>query len=155
MGRILLAAAMVLAVGTRSLPAGGDGAFSLRNSLEIILGGNPDALAAGDFDRDGRLDLAATNLSGHFEIVLQDSRDREVWKRLPAEQAIGGYFLRPADFDGDGDDDLIVAVLADAAFFLRSGGDGSFAPAARVAGSLEPRWITLGDFDRDGALDVA
>ena len=155
MRRLSFATAMVLAAGSRALLASGDGTFGLGPSLQINDPGIMDAVTAGDFNGDGKLDLAGAGWQEGPYVFLQDPRDREVWKRAPDVQAVRGYFLRSADFDGDGNDDLVSTMPSDRAYFFRSQGDGNFSPAARIPDAGGPRWIAVGDFDRDGALDMA
>jgi len=151
MGRGVLLEAMVLGSGSRLLLALGDGTFGAKSQFEstdLHAGGGP-MLAAGDFNRDGKLDLVANM------ILLQDPRDRTVWNGRPFSEASGIYFFRAADCDGDGDEDLLGAAVGSATYFFRAKGDGSFAPAVRVAGSYGPRWLTVADLDGDGDLDFA
>src|SRR2546425_3924816 len=69
----------------------------------------PVGLDAGDFNKDGKLDLVAASGSGPPQILLQDSSDRTSWSRSPLKGRNGGYFVRAADFDGDGQGDVAAA----------------------------------------------
>ncbi|HEY6570552.1 MAG TPA: hypothetical protein VIZ22_09690 [Candidatus Limnocylindrales bacterium] len=89
------------------------------------------ALAAGDFDRDGKADLAVGApsdsidglRSGGVTILYGTKRGLRAtgsqrWSRanLPGSPASGDQFgaaVAAADFDGDGYDDLVVGVPAD------------------------------------------
>ena len=125
----------------------------------------------GDFDGDGKLDLALALNSDEdtFRIwMLRNNGTRferpTLWFTQETWQA--NYDLvRPGDFDKDGKDDL--AVFRDQAFdrlpksqltLLTSSGAG-FTPSARTralpdTGELYTRPVT-GDFDGDGNVDVA
>ncbi len=120
----LFAAAILLAGGSGRLLARGDGTFGATNpTTDLRVGGGP-ALAAGDFNKDGKPDLANVDdfINGH--VLLQDPSDRTVWKELALPQANGSFFLRAADLDGDGMEDLMGANPGTGVFFLRSRGDG-------------------------------
>jgi hypothetical protein len=151
----LFAAAILLAGGSGRLLARGDGTFGVTNPTTDLRVAGGSALAAGDFNKDGKPDLASVDnlINGH--VFLQDPSDRTVWKELDLPQANGSFFLRAADLDGDGMEDLMGANPGTGVFFLRSRGDGTFAGTVWVTVSGGPRWIVLADFDRDGAIDLA
>jgi hypothetical protein len=156
MRRSVLAAAMVLTAGSCGLLAGGDGTFGADSQLRTdLFAGGGKALVAGDFNHDGKPDLATADVLGEVQVLLQDPLDRTVWKKLPGSPASGIHFLRTADFDGDANDDLMGVNPGKGAYFLRSMGGGNFAPPAAVKGAVGPRWLTLGDFDGDGDIDLA
>lgn len=98
----------------------------------VSLTGPTTFLAAGDFDRDGRQDLAATISSngsaGPAVVVVHNDG---VWTdSTPAIYPLppNGYpqAIAVADLDGDGAPDILVADYLNALEILRNRGDGSF-----------------------------
>jgi Ca2+-binding RTX toxin-like protein len=112
------------------------------------------ALAPGDFDGDGTLDLLVGNLGQANELCTNDGAASFVCADISVAThqtaAIGA-----ADFDGDGDLDAVLGQLAQSDQFCENDGAGSFACADIVTGSNETMGIAVGDIDNDGDLDVA
>jgi len=139
--------------------ARGDGTF--HGAAAKILHGTPGfrntvSIASGDFNRDGRKDLAAISGGVSVTIALQGPGGRESWEfQPPIAFGAGSFLIRAADLDADGDSDLAVADPSSTAFILWSNGDGTFQKAMRLPGTLESRWIEPGDFDGDGKIDLA
>ena len=118
----------------------------------------PVGVAAGDFNRDGLLDLAA--VSGNDELQLFEAEAAGgpgVRFEQRASRFAGTvlFQVRAHDFDKDGDDDLLAADPGTRAYFFRSQGNMSFDDPVPFTESLGARWITLGDFDGDGNMDFA
>lgn len=128
-----------------SLLARGDGTFE--GPLAFAL---PGPIAIGDFNRDGLPDLG-----GAGAVLIQDRAGTNGWTRRPYTPGATLIFIRAADFDGDGDDDLVGSDRWVSSFFIRSNGDGTFLPAVPIAGTAFSRWLAVGDWDGDGKLDLA
>ena len=142
-----------------------DAPFRAAPDIELGAGARtqpqPQAADVGDFDGDGRQDLAIadTGLDAvHIRIGKGDGtfEPRESFPGLadPRQVAV-------ADFDGDGNEDLAVAAhrakATDSVTVLRGKGDGSFAPHSSFAlpGDAAAGSIAVGDFDADGLADLA
>ena len=142
----------------RVRPAVGGGAFEggPKYSLDTVIAG-PNALASGDFDGDGRVDVATVTKTG----VVSVRRGRGDGGFEGAVKVLGGVASRQAlavaDFDGDGHEDLAVSDDAGDGVVHVLLGDGKlgFAPAPDVKVGKAPAAIAVGDFDDDGVQDIA
>ena len=65
------------------------------------------------------------------------------------------FSIEAADFDADGNVDLVVGFWDCRVGFFRGTGDGTFAFTRAHALFSEPRGMVAGDFDGDGDLDFA
>jgi hypothetical protein len=144
----------VLNSGTVSILLGnGDGTFAIAPNSPIGgVGGY--SVAAGDFNRDGKLDLAFAGL------ILLGNGDG-TFTTAPNSSASFGSFpvsIATGDFNGDDIPDLAIADLEGSAVTILLGnGDGTFIAAAGspVTVGSEPHSVAVGDFNGDGKLDVA
>ncbi len=137
----------------------GTGTFTDATATQMPVGSYPTfALALGDVDRDGDLDLVVGNLGQQSRLYRNDGTGTftDATARLPVsnEQV---YALAFGDADGDGDLDLFLGGYGQQSRLYLNDGSGVFtdATAARLpAGLYSTRSVTLGDVDRDGDLDV-
>ena len=132
------------------------GQFYAPSTPEIGLGSNPVSVAIGDFNGDGKQDIALANYgSGTVTIRLGDglggfSGTTNVAVGLaPRSVAIG-------DFNGDGKQDIAVANYSSGTVSIRLGdGLGGFSGTTDVAVGTDPYSVAIGDFNKDGAQDFA
>jgi hypothetical protein len=119
-------------------------------------------MAAGDFDGDGKLDLAVVDYGGNPNfpsggvVILTGNGDGTF---QPAKEYAAGYIpgsLAVGDFHGDGHLDLVTADYSGAFAVLRGNGDGTFQPPNMfVADNVYAFDLAVGDFNGDGRLDLA
>lgn len=146
----------------------GDGTFQAPSTFAA--GGGVGALAVADFNGDGKLDIATANLDTspdrfHPGIIESDVRiflgngDGTFQAAGAFAAGVGPISLAVGDFNGDGVPDLAVAdqgfqTPGNTLSILLGNGDGTFAvPQTYAVGNL-PRSVVVGDFNRDGHLDV-
>lgn len=109
------------------------------------------ALASGDFDRDGRADLAITNSTG-VNILLGNGDG--TFKQPVAYGTVGSTAISVQDVDGDGLVDLVVGNVDKSVTVYRGNGDGTFQPSASTPTSDVPAVITVADLNGDGTADL-
>jgi hypothetical protein len=118
------------------------------------VGDRVGAVLVGDFNGDGKQDLAvtaiATNWSVRTLILLGDGAGQF---NFFSEVPIGARAV--ADFNGDGKQDLVALDSSNAVIYLGDG-TGQFSAANSVdTGCAAPFQLAIGDFNGDGRLDLA
>jgi hypothetical protein len=98
---------------------GGAGGFSAAQSLDEPAS-LPSGIAAGDFDHDGRLDLAIGNLASDtmIDVFLATDTGFTLGGSLAVPNGSPTRDLVAADFNGDGFDDLAATNLGAVAVYL-------------------------------------
>ncbi len=163
--------------GTVSVLLGrSDGTFA--SAVNIVVGVfpfggsngiQPQSVQAGDFNQDGRLDLAVLGFAGGG-VLLPGGGDGTFGVARPFTTLggtdgglNGGRYLASGDFNSDGKLDIVVASEGHANTFIQGGGlsvllgngDFTFQTAVTYADRSRPTALALGDFDRDGRIDIA
>jgi len=144
----------------------GDGTFS---TSSIPSGGiSPVAVAVGDFNADGNLDLAVANTcgtdsscasAGKVAILLGNGGTTPIFTvKSNTAAGSGPSALAVADLNGDGYLDVAVAdATGSAVSILLGDGTGKLnlqtSPASPSTGS-SPSSIAIGDFNQDGGMDL-
>jgi hypothetical protein len=166
-------AAEVAAAGTASVtvlnPAPGGGAsneafFPITNPTssvwfgraDVATGNGPQWVGTGDFNQDGKPDLAVANSTDGTISILLGNGDGTFAPQPVVSVGPGVVFGAVGDLNGDGIPDLALADSSNNTVSILLGtGGGAFAPPASVATGNGPVALALADFNADGTLDLA
>lgn len=121
--------------------------------LDIPVGSRPASIVAGDFNRDGNLDMATAN-NGSDDITVSMGRgDGTMGQVASYPSGDRPDLLVAGDLDGDGVTDLVCSNFHGMAI-LMGVGDGTFYPARFVETPVGYPEMVLADLDGDGVLDL-
>src|SRR5262249_36986462 len=123
---------------------------------DYVVGPDPESVVVGDFNGDGRSDIATANRSSNEISVLLQNSDGDF--AAAVEYPVGNLptSLRVGDVNGDGKFDLLVINQNDNTVgVLLGNGDGTF--QHQILTSILPAnlYLAIGDFNADGKLDIA
>jgi hypothetical protein len=144
--------ASVCSEGSVSILLGnGDGTF--RHPISYDAGECPRSLAAGDFNSDGKLDLATQTsiLIGHGDGTFQRPVSYGAGQ-VPGWVALGD-FNRDHKLDVAGT--VRVNIFTRGIAIYIGNGDGTFQPPVTYSAGGWAVAVAVGDFNRDGKLDLA
>jgi Bacterial Ig-like domain (group 3)/FG-GAP-like repeat len=115
----------------------------------------PDAIAVGDFNADGILDLAVACHDSNAIDVLFGNGNGTFQAQVPYPTDTANA-VAVGDFNEDGLPDLASAGIGSGqAGVLRNNGDGTFEQLQTFPAGVQPTGIAVGDFNGDGFLDMA
>lgn len=120
----------------------------------FAISGGSFAVAVGDFNRDGKLDVAVP--TGSSLTIFLGNGDG-TFKQGASYTADGLNYIAAADFNNDGILDLVVSVATDTTsieVFLGNG-DGTFQTPKSSPTTEQVTSLAVGDFNGDHKLDLA
>jgi hypothetical protein len=133
------------------------GGFAQEPGSPFAVGGGPSAGAVGDYNGDGRPDLAVASYgSSTYSVLLrQPGGGFALQGGSPVSLAGRPQAIVAGDFDGQGGLDLAVSLYdSNQVAFLFNTGNG-FSPPLSYPTGTQPSSITAADFNGDGLADVA
>ncbi len=136
----------------------GKGGFTEAQGSPFPAGSNPESLAVGDFNGDGKPDSAIASFSGGITVLLGNGKGGFTEaRRSPFPVRGAPDFVVVGDFNGDGRPDLAIATFTGGIAVLLNDGKGGFAdaPGSPFAAGGDPRSLVVGDFNGDGKPDLA
>jgi hypothetical protein len=137
----------------------GIGRFSSRSSAACNQSTAPGraSVAVGDFNGDGKQDLAAVSNFGGLVVLLGDGAGN--FTAVPNSPAVGSDrgLVVVEDFNGDGKQDLALGGTAGGVMLLLGDGAGGFtaAPSSPFLTGFVIQSLAVGDFDGEGWPDLA
>lgn len=128
----------------------GNGDGTLVGPANVDANSNPGVSAIGDFDNDGKPDMAVlTNGIQLYKGLGNGTFDPNVQTiALNSPTAVTAR-----DFNKDGNVDLAVTNSAGVNVYLGNG-NGTFQTPLTYAAGGTPNWVTTADFNNDGKLDI-
>jgi uncharacterized repeat protein (TIGR01451 family) len=133
------------------LPSDGMGGFGDARMTQAAA--DTSALAIGDFNGDGFLDVVAAGSSGVSLLTGDGTGNLAAAVNFTA--GAGAQAIVAADLNGDGIPDLAVAASGSNAVYVLAGdGAGGFAAAVPYAAGSMPVALAVGDLDGDGKADL-
>jgi hypothetical protein len=118
-------------------------------------------IATGDFNGDGKLDLAVSSVnSSDISILLRNATNTGFDTAVKYDGGISQCSIKTADFNGDGKLDMACADIRGISILLRNTANSGFDSVTRYStmdesyNYINPN-IDVGDFNGDGKADIA
>ncbi len=128
--------------------------FETRASFPMMTA--PGPVAVGDFNRDGKLDMAvSSDIPINGVTILLGNGDGTF--RVGESYVFGDQLaqIATADLRNVGKLDLVVGdYLSDSVYVLLGNGDGTFQPAVPYRTDGTPFFVSTGDFTNHGKMDI-
>src|SRR6266566_5017384 len=151
----LLSASLVAPVSQLSTSALGSLTPSFPRT-DFPVGHSPSAVAVGDFNGDGKLDIGVANFTDNTISILLGNGDGTFTAGRTITGVNSPVAMVTGDFRSAGKLDLAVLDQADGLVSVFPGnGDGTFATKIDTSAGRSPSALVTGDFNGDGKTDLA
>jgi Flp pilus assembly secretin CpaC len=160
--------------GTISILLGiGDGTFGTQTVITIpavttaggTVNASPSAIGTGDFNDDGNIDIAVTDMANSRVMILLGNGDGTFLAPVPYATGSNPVAFVAQDFDGDGQPDLAVVNQGDGTTAstvsillgnkVNSTQNGTFGAKTDYPVGISPSAITTAVFNTGGFTDLA
>lgn len=140
--------------------------FLIRQHIGMEYDTNPmiSHVLVEDLDQDGLLDVIVCDALDNFVSWIRQYPANTYTETVLATELIGPAHVQAIDFDGDGDKDLLVAVLGllypsndkiGSIVFLENDGNFKFKKHIVIERIARVSDVRAGDLDGDGDMDLA
>lgn len=118
-------------------------------------GTDPQGVAVGDFNGDGKLDIAVSNVDSFTVSVFLGNGDGTFTLATTLPTDVYPEPIAVGDFNGDGKLDLVVGnTWSNTLGVYLGNGNGTFGPARTIAMAGAPYGLAVADLNHDGKLDL-
>ncbi|MBP6003015.1 MAG: VCBS repeat-containing protein [Pyrinomonadaceae bacterium] len=133
-----------------------NGNVSFSDSADVSVGTFPFSVAVGDFNNDGKQDIAVANSnSATLSVRLGDGLGT-FFPVTDVAVGSGPFLVAVGDFNNDGNQDIASANINANNVSIRLGdGLGGFGGSTSVSAGNYPLDIAIGDFNNDRKQDIA
>jgi hypothetical protein len=132
----------------------GDGTF--QSHVEYFTAASPNGVVVGDFNGDGKLDLAVSAGKGNTVSVLWGMGDGTFVGQVNAGSGDIPLAVAAGDFNGDGKLDLVTANSGrNTVSVILNNGNETFQARTDYPAGTGPFSVAAGDFTSNGILDLA
>jgi CSLREA domain-containing protein len=114
----------------------------------------PSEMAQGDFNGDGKLDLAVSNSTGNTVSIFLGNGDGTFQPPTFFNTTTNPWGIAVGDLNGDGIPDLVVGSDSAAGLTVAIGNGAGGFTATTLPGGICPMYPVLADFNGDGNLDI-
>ncbi len=116
----------------------------------------PSAVAAGDFNGDGKLDLATSNYQANTVSILLNANQGFFAPPVQLPAGVAPQFITVTDLQNDNRLDLVIVnALSDNVAVYTGNGNGTFSAPVTYPVGDDPRCVAAGDLNSDGRPDLA
>jgi hypothetical protein len=123
---------------------------------DYLAGTDVLSVITGDFNGDGKLDIATANAGSNDVSILLGVGDGTFAAKMDFAIGQSPRWVAAGDFNGDNKLDLVTANFeANAVSILLGNGDGTFGSATNFGAGNGPLFVVAADFNSDARLDLA